>query len=255
VSRDLLRRVAHEVTDPFRGGAILLGAFASGSRVLLRHWWRWAMAAADRKGVAERLAASSAVAWMALWLIHRYPNPGVPAIASAWCVAAWTLAPPRPARKRRARNDHGDDQEAGETTTPDPDALTQTLGHVVLEAVTAAVADGRKGVHVNEILRQLHEAGLGADWTVTTLREHIERIGIPIRRNLKLRDRGNSYGVHVDDLTAAVGPLDHALATLRATPAEHPPGTPAEGSVEGPAEAPVEVAVSTPASPSPSPHD
>ncbi|MET7746174.1 hypothetical protein [Streptomyces sp. NPDC005385] len=121
-----------------------------------------------------------------------------------WIVGAYRAAP---------RNDHDEksDEDQGEeqqNAGPDPAevrAAEQRLWLLVISRVQEAVADGRRGVHLSTLLEE--PDCFPPDWDVTRLREHCERLGIPVK-TMQIRgskNRGPTHGVHVDELTAALG--------------------------------------------------
>ncbi|MFJ8006110.1 hypothetical protein [Streptomyces fagopyri] len=168
-----------------------------------------------------------------------------------WVVAAYRAAP---------RNDQ-EKEVGGEQPTPtagptpaEAAAAATWLRRLIIQRVQDAVAAGRRGVHLSALL---DEPGIPATWTVTTLREHCERLEIPVKP-IQIRGgkvKGPTHGVHVDQLTAALGmPLAQALQRLdRAT--EAGPGSAARTSwgdvIEAAADLVFADAESTPATPSP----
>ncbi|WP_369043474.1 hypothetical protein [Streptomyces sp. Midd1] len=164
-----------------------------------------------------------------------------------WIVAAYRAAP---------SNDHDEtsDEEQPEVG-PDPAEVReaeQRLWLLVISRVQDAVAAGRRGVHLSTLLEE--PDCFPPDWDVTRLREHCERLGIPVK-TMQIRgskNRGPTHGVHVDELTAALGmPLAEAFYGLNVADrhdnrgsdelpeAEHgvpetPPGVPSETSTGTP---------------------
>ncbi|MFJ6085136.1 hypothetical protein ACIQI8_27380 [Streptomyces sp. NPDC092369] len=210
----------------------------------------------------DRLAGLALIGW-AVWCFgHRPVATGwhalTPFLARAapwgialWIVAAWLTAL---CAKDDARVASGPDR--GRPGAPDPDAVRGAglwLWRLVAVQVAAAVGHGRKGVHLRTLLT---EPGIPDAWDVTTLREHCERLGIPVKP-IRIRGsgaKGPTHGVHVDDLTAALGmPLDDAITALtdrltphpRATLPETPEGASPDPSEEVLSAAPVQ-ASSTP---------
>lgn len=121
-----------------------------------------------------RLVAAAVVCWVAggivlaerriLWLV-----------LVGWCVAAW----------RTGRSIER--QEAAEAE--------------FVQWIRDRIGD-RNGVLVAELLAGLHAARMHQDWDAATLRQVVERLGIPVRDSLKVGGTV-STGVHVDDLTTA----------------------------------------------------
>ncbi|MCI3277627.1 hypothetical protein [Streptomyces cylindrosporus] len=182
--------------------------------------------AAGWRALAPDLAAITP--WAALW----------------WLVAAW-LAAQYDKAGRATPAQHGDGH--GDAAGPDAGdvrAAGYWLWHLVCVRVRDAVAEGRRGVHLKALL---DEPGVPEAWTVTTLREHCGRLGIPVK-SMQIRGTGGgpTHGVHVDELTAALGrPLEDAIAVLETLLAQ-----PARSTVpEGAAEVPLERAEEAPAGP------
>ncbi|MEU5834513.1 hypothetical protein ABZ820_12685 [Streptomyces diacarni] len=145
----------------------------------------------------------------------------------AWYLAAAMAAPPR---KTTTQNDH--EKLAGERRTENDGpaecqrAAERALVRLVLTEVRDAVADGRRGVLLAALLEKID-----ADWDVTTLRQHCQRLGIPTKK-INIRGQGNTWGVHVEELESVLGgPVEDALNVLDATPSAGP----AERAEEGPA--------------------
>lgn len=169
--------------------------------------------------------------------------------AAAWIVTAWAVAP-KPEEEDATENDH--EESTGEQPhQPDPHELPNRMARLVITAVTEAETAGYKGVHVVDLLNQMRAAGIHAFDEVGSLRQWLEASQFPVSRNLKLRGKGNTWGVRADDLTAALGmPLSEALAALThrpaSTPAESTPDTPAQAAPAAPATPAVEAEPSTP---------
>ncbi|MFJ4787593.1 hypothetical protein [Streptomyces sp. NPDC088794] len=210
----------------------------------------------------DRLAGLAFIGW-AVWCFgHRpvatgwYAMAPFLARAAPWGVALWIVAAWLTALYARHDASAVSSPDHGRPGAPDPDAV-RGAGHwlwrLVAVQVAAAVGHGRKGVHLRTLL---NEPGIPDAWDVTTLREHCERLGIPVKA-IRIRGsgtRGPTHGVHVDDLTAALGmPLDDAITALndRLTPhpqaalPESPEGAPSDPSEEVLSTAPAE-ATTTP---------
>ncbi|MCX5285932.1 hypothetical protein [Streptomyces sp. NBC_00198] len=131
-----------------------------------------------------------------------------------WIVAAYRAAP---------LNDHdekseGDQGEEHQNVSPDPAEVReaeQRLWLLVISRVQDAVADGRRGVHLSTLIEE--PGNFPPGWDVTRLREHCKRVGIPVK-SMQIRGsgrKGPTHGVHVDELTAALGmPLAEAFYLL-----------------------------------------
>lgn len=185
-----------------------------------------------------------------------YVPYGLSALACLWIIIAATVAPPK-----------GDDVTEGDTPGVDLEKSTgercegcgaplendheklvgerheeddarahaaeRWLTRLIITSVTDATRAGRRGIHLTTIL----ENTPGLTWDVTTLRHHLDRLQLPYRRTLQIRGVGNTYGIHVDDLTTALGmPLDDALSALQDTPLSPLSATPSEAAEEAPAE-------------------
>jgi hypothetical protein len=257
-----------ELRRPFHGGHLVLLDLATGTQVATRRARAWVLAplsaaptpaktskktakgdgdeetaaakravaakaavAAARKRCWERLGGVAAGVAVVFWEVNRYPAVGVPLLITGWGVVALVHAPPRAARP--APVDHGP-QAGGQ-----PGAATARF---ILGAVQDATAAGFKGVHIADLVSQLQAKGLSARWDVTALREWCEANEFPVRRNLKLRGRGNSWGIHIEDLERKLPmPLSQVLAVLDGAPDPEPPGAPTEatlGAVSAPASGP-----------------
>lgn len=169
----------------------------------------------------DRLAGFALAGWAAWCFLHRPVANGWHAIAPDlaglapwgalwWITAAWLTAQ---YAKRQATAD------APQSGNGAPDETAVRLGaywlwHLVCTSVAEAVAKGRKGVHLKTLLE---EPGIPETWTVTTLREHCDRLGIPVKMMQIRGNGGPTHGVHIDELTTALGmPLDDAVTLLAA---------------------------------------
>jgi len=185
----------------------------------------------------DHVAAAVFFGWAA-WCFGRRPvaagwlfvAPDLAALApwaaGCWVVAAWLTAQHD---KRHQEPDHEEPACDGEGA---PDAARARwadlwLWHLVCTRVQAAVAEGRRGVHLKTLLE---EPGIPETWTVSTLREHCERLEIPVKpMQIRGSGTGPTHGVHVDELTAVLGmPLQGAVTALQALLAQEGPDTSGE---------------------------
>ena len=128
-------------------------------------------------------------------------------IPAAWLTAQFDKPQGRPPAVSAVEGD------AGGPDAGDVRAAGYWFWHLVCVRVRDAVAEARRGIHLKALL---DEPGIPASWTVTTLREHCERLGVPVKL-MQIRGSGGgpTHGVHVDQLNAALGmPLDQAVAAL-----------------------------------------
>ncbi|MFC8676710.1 hypothetical protein ACFUEN_28995 [Streptomyces griseorubiginosus] len=203
--------------------------------------WRWSL---------DTLAGLAVGGWVA-WCFARQPlaaawhaatphlAPFAPLLPGWWIALAWLTA-------QYEKHRHTPSATVEESSRPGPpdDAAARRarcwFGHLVCVQVRDAVAQGRRGIHLKALL---DEPGIPSTWTVTTLREHCDRAGIPVKK-MRIRGVGGgpTHGVHVDELTAALGmPLDDAITiladTLASAPAEGASGPPEEALPEAGEEA------------------
>ncbi|MFG2225372.1 hypothetical protein [Streptomyces sp. NPDC048644] len=180
---------------------------------------------------------------------------GLSALACLWIIVAATVAPPKDDEATEGdtsgvdleksagercegcgtllENDHGKSMgERHEEGDARAHAAERWLTQLIITSVTDATRAGRRGIHLATIL----ENTPGLTWDVTTLRHHLDRLQLPYRRTLQIRGVGNTYGIHVDDLTTALGmPLYDALSALQDTPLSPLSTTPSEAAEEAPA--------------------
>lgn len=142
-----------------------------------------------------------------------------------------------------------DQETAGEhlDTAAEPDYLRKAayLRQVVEHQVAAAVRPGRddalvhgKGARLEDLLTHIQADGSLPGWTPVQLGAVLEGIGVPVRPQMYFKVEGkkrNLPGVHVDDLTAALGRPPRLPAHLV------PDNTPAQASAPGSANAPDEI--------------
>lgn len=211
----------------------------------------------------DRCAAAAGLGWTAWCFTHRPLAAGwhalvpdlqslAPWAAAWWVVAAWLTAQ---YEKNKASAAPAADEQSGPAPGPDPEDVRAAglwLLNLVCTRVAAAAEKGRKGVHLNMLL---DEPGIPTSWTVQTLREHCERLGIPVK-SMRIRGAGTgpTHGVHVDELTAALGrPLADVLRALKELRTDAAPDTPSGTPAEGAEEVPVTAVVDAPADPAPGP--
>ncbi|MFI1535539.1 hypothetical protein [Streptomyces anandii] len=184
---------------------------------------------AGRRGwTLDSAGFGGVIAWGGWCFIHRPLEHGWHALAPDlaallpwalvwWTAAAWLVAQHEKHRQATAVPETGAEQAAADTSVQEAPAPEQVrraerwFRRLVVTRVAAAVAQGRRGVHLKALLE---EAGIPEEWTVTTLREHCERLGIPTKQ-IQIRGSGGgpTWGVHVDDLTRALGmPLEQGVA-------------------------------------------
>ncbi|MDH6131939.1 hypothetical protein P3T37_001313 [Kitasatospora sp. MAA4] len=144
-------------------------------------------------------------------------------------------------------NDHKTGEQQTTATRPvDTEYADLWLTLQILKAVREAELNGRRGALLGRIADRIAadhpEHPAFATWDVTTMRNHTTRLGVPVRRSVRTPD-GVSWGIHLDDLTAALGsPLPDVISTLT----EHLTTTPDRAPATTPT-TPVETPVSTPA--------
>jgi hypothetical protein len=170
-----------------------------------------------------------------------------PFAAVWWSVAAWFTAQhdkhrqaqqPAPSDPVSEQADSAGGQAESAPTREAVQAAEQWLHHLVISRVLEAARQGRKGVHLNTLTA---EPGIPATWRVGTLKAHLERLAIPVTRNLKLKGApGPTYGVREDALVGALGmSLEQAvLSYAPGAPDTLPPapqGTPTTPSPPAPA--------------------
>ncbi|WP_329140948.1 hypothetical protein [Streptomyces sp. NBC_00670] len=210
---------------------------------------RAAATARARSGAVDTWLLAGLSAWVAWCFLRRPLAAGLHALApdmavlapfaaAWWSVAAWLTAQhdkhrqaqqPAPADPAPA-----DGQPDGAPTREAVQAAEQWLHHLVITRVLKAARQGFKGVHLNTLLT---EPGIPATWRVGTLKAHLERLAIPVNRNLKLKGApGPTYGVRADELAAALGmPLEQAVLAYAPVHPDSPLPAPERASEEGPA--------------------
>ncbi|MFE0689004.1 hypothetical protein ACFV0Z_12760 [Streptomyces xiamenensis] len=196
-------------------------------------------------GPLRRLAVLAFALYAVAYLVRSTP-PLLSGIVVAWCVTAWVLSP-TPAGRSGADGDvleeefdgdaddgqEHDDVDVLEEAAPLP-SPTDTRAAVL--ALVPALAAGRLGVHVDELLTAAHQQGLLRGWAKGDLRALLEDGGTPTPDlNLARPDLGRRCtraGVRVADLPAAPS---HPVTT----PVESGPQTaPASRSGDSPPPAP-----------------
>lgn len=225
-----------------RNGKQDIGKGAASATARKMHW------------TLDRLAGVGLLSWIVWCFTHRPVARGWHVVApvlvtlapwalACWLVAAWLTAqyaknpPTRAARPKAGAN--GPQPGATGPAEPDAEAVRAAglwLWHLVCTRVADAVAEGRRGVHLKTLIE---EHAVPGTWTVETLREHCDRLGIPVKMmQIRGSGRGPTHGVHVDELTTTLGmPLFDATRRLTQHVAQArihmPPTTALEAVPEG----------------------
>ncbi len=177
-----------EPTKPKRAARTLI----AGQRILTRQLtdrataWIRAGRRNDLDGVAAilgcilRAVILGGGAYGAWWAIRRWPVI-LWAIVPLWLWAA-VRAIPTP------------DEEA--PVAPSTEAQREQLHTLVRDLI-----GDRPGVHLSALLDHLQQHGQGEGWTVSDLKARLPRLGVPVRRSVKV-DKKVAHGVHRDDLPA-----------------------------------------------------
>ncbi|WP_019059977.1 hypothetical protein [Streptomyces prunicolor] len=199
----------------------------------------------------NKLIGVAFAAWVVYCFTHRPIERGwhavapdlaalLPWVAVWWAVAAWLTAQYDKNGRRTASTEPAAGGEtgpqAGEARSAAPDtAQVRAAGlwllHLVCARVSAAVTEGRRGVHLATLI---DEGAVPEAWTVEALREHCARLGIPVKTmQIRGSGRGPTHGVHADELVAALGaPLTAAtnsVAQLLAEASQNHAPEPAPG--------------------------
>ncbi|WP_329592145.1 hypothetical protein OG195_27335 [Streptomyces sp. NBC_01362] len=164
----------------------------AGQRLLIRRLteraaaWVRAGRRDDLDGVAAilgcvlRLVLLGAGAYGMWWLVRRWPTL-LWAAVPLWCWAAIRAIP-------------DEDEEEDSDPTQSTEAQREQL-----HALVRNLIGDRPGVHLSTLLGHLQKHGQGEGWEVADLRARLPRLGIPVRRSVKVARRV-AYGVHRDDL-------------------------------------------------------
>lgn len=165
----------------------------AGQRILVRRLtaraaaWVRAGRRDDLAGVAAilgcilRMAILGGAVYGAWWLIRRWP------------VILWAAVPLWLWAAVRAL-DHNEDDDQEDAAPADTAAQREQLHALVRDLI-----GDRPGVHLSTLLDHLQKHGQGEGWTIALLRERLPRLGVPVRRSVKVKRRV-AYGVHRDDL-------------------------------------------------------
>jgi hypothetical protein len=205
-----------------------------------------------RGRTAETWLLTALGAWVAWCFLRRPLATGIHALvpdllvlapfaAVWWLIAAWLTAQHDKHRQAQQaglpETAPGSEPTDGAPTREEVRAAEQWLHHLVITRVLDAARQGRKGVHLNALMA---EPGIPTTWRVGTLKAHLERLAIPVTRNLKLKGApGPTYGVREDELTAVLGmPLDQAARAFAPPPSVTVPVPPEQPPAETPAALP-----------------
>jgi hypothetical protein len=212
-----VRRALREIAALFPSpGATLQGLMAVPRRLgaALRGWVR-----APAGSPGTRLASVCGVGWIVLYATFTRYTWVWGLLALAVPVAAMMLAP----------DDHQDDhQEAAPKVPPAEDGRGAALWGLVEEEVAAAVHNGRKGERAAVLLEKSKKKGLvPTEWEEKQFKRTLQALGIPVREQMHFRVNGkkaNKVGVHVQDLTQALGRAPRLPAHLvpDLTPGQEP---------------------------------
>ncbi|TRV81741.1 hypothetical protein FKN01_00015 [Streptomyces sp. 130] len=167
----------------------------AGQRILVRQLatraaaWIRAGRRDDLDGVAAilgcilRMVILGGAAYGAWWAVRRWP------------VILWAVVPLWLWAAVRAL---GHDEDDGPTDAPAADTAAQ---REQLHALVRDLIGDRPGVHLSTLLDHLQKHGQGEGWTVSDLKARLPRLGVPVRRSVKVGKKV-ATGVHRDDLPA-----------------------------------------------------
>ncbi|HEX5566087.1 MAG TPA: hypothetical protein VFY14_03975 [Streptomyces sp.] len=203
-----------------------------------------------QKDAGETLGRALALAFVGYLLVYfSAPRPWTwAAWGTAWLIGCCIIAAARGdfADTGEQDTETPDTETPGEQDTKAPDETGETPGHEtgrdatdtggdvdrkaaflrqhVEHAVALASLPGYadehvqgKGVRVEDLLTGLQADGSLPGWDARRFRALLEGIGVPVREQMYFKVDGrksNCPGVHVDDLTAALGRAPHLPAHL-----------------------------------------
>ncbi|MEU5094932.1 hypothetical protein [Streptomyces sp. NPDC020996] len=125
-----------------------------------------------------------------LWrLVRAVPNL-LWLLTGCWTLAAWRAGKPPAKATEDTDEDASDEPEENTLGTPDPEAVRTLLLTLMGEA---------SGVHLRTVLAHLQEHGHWEGRTVTDLRAHLARLGVPVDRGVKVAGTP-TWGVRRRDL-------------------------------------------------------
>ncbi|MFD7774279.1 hypothetical protein [Streptomyces sp. NPDC059753] len=151
-------------------------------------------------GCWARLILVGILAWT-VWSIVRAVPWLCGLLLGAWCRAAW--------RAGRALVEQPiENAPAAASPVPDVEAVRGLLLTLIGEGA---------GVHLRTVLAHLQEHGQWEGRTVTDLRSHLARLGVPTDRSVKVRGVP-TWGVRRRDL-AAPSPAEPQTSSTEASPA------------------------------------
>jgi hypothetical protein len=217
--------------------ALLTGSVALTQRLATPGRWvldrakatvKWVLAGEDGEERLSRCGVIAGCCW-SVYLAVRHIWPELLAAGGVlWVVVSWAVAPTpspenQPAEETPADADHPDDEAE---LQPTPRAAGEDLTRSLLKAVDVHTSGGTRGVHLETLAAHLQ-------LSVSALRDHCRRAGIPVRDQLKVRGR-NRTGIHRGDVEELLGtPLHHQAADLTPAhsrgviyPEDHSPGSP-----------------------------
>lgn len=143
----------------------------------------------------------------ASWQIVDHQHATAALAAAGWLRAAW-----RSAAVAEAELEDGEDQELEEPEEPEEQAPAAPLDEqrtYLLGVVRGLIGDSN-GVHLTELRDALVQRGnIPAGLRTAAVRLTVERLGIPVRDQLKI-GRANRPGIHRDDLPPLTGGEDAA---------------------------------------------
>jgi hypothetical protein len=174
-----------QISGLFRGTPELATKFSRGAGLTVRRlgaWW------ADDKVPRTFLVAGGAYV-TSIWSSWAIPaEVGVFVLASLVATETPSAAKPEP---------------GPEPSTPAP-AVAVDFARRAEWAVALADLEGRKGIHLADLLAELHEDGLVPEMDTAVLRRALTAAGLPIADQLKLSG-SNRPGIRYDDLQQALG--------------------------------------------------
>lgn len=192
-------------------------ALRAGSGIVVR--WAWARIA-PFSPMWERLAWTGGGLYAAIFIIAKAPQIVVafagPGAVLAWCVAAWTVAPPIAPEPKPV-----------EGQLPDPaDAFRLWLLQLI---------GTRPGIHLRELYPAMRSLPGHEQLTDAQLRAALRTLAIPVSRSVRIGALAGRSGVYRDALAPLPSPSGEPRVERggdAGQSADSPPGEPLESGVD-----------------------
>ncbi|MDT0377279.1 hypothetical protein RM572_00620 [Streptomyces sp. DSM 42041] len=199
-----VRRLAREMR-PYLACGRLLGDLGRGSAVLTGHAATWCQA--KNGATTSRIGGLLLGATFAVWAVQKYPAHAAVLEATAWALAAWTVAAEY---QPRSTDDEADPEAEPEESTP---PSCEEHRRRLLEWLEEVTRD-RSGIHLSELYATLRKRPALAHLADPELRRMLDHYQVPVQRTLRVGTVAGRTGVARTAVLDLLDDLDQPLPAV-----------------------------------------